>query len=195
MQYKITKQYSRDDELPLAEFHNLEDAQLFIDKKSAIDEKHYIKLIYRIYDPNKLLFEFNKEKINGPIKKGLYADQERDLPISFMNAFKIIIKPYPENKKNILAEFNNINDAKIFIEAKLVLDSSMNVNITYGIFNQALFAEEWSQNTVNVIQKQNQESQGKKRAASFRPSPFSTIPQPPGSPPRWIIDEDEDKPE
>lgn len=193
MQYKITRQYSKDEENPLAEFRYLNDAKLFVDKKSSTDEKQNIKLIYRIFDNNKLLAEFNREKINDLIKRGVYAQYDKDLPISFLNAFKVIIKPYVENKQGPLAEFNNISDAKVFIIAKLVLDASMNVNTAYGIFNHKIFIEELSQNTINIIQKQNQESQGKPRVVSFRPSPFSTIPQPPGSPPRWIIDEDTDK--
>jgi hypothetical protein len=192
MQYKTTRQYARDEEKPLAEFCDLNDARIFIERKLFSDEMQKLRLIYRIFNGTKLLNEFNREKFDSTIYKPQYASGDRDLPDSFLNSFKII-KEIAGTTEKSFAEFSNLNDAKLFIEAKLVADTKLDDNLKYIIFDNNIFLEEWDQGAIGEIKKQTQDIQGKARAVSFRPTPLNTSPRPPGSPPPWVIDLDDEK--
>lgn len=189
MKYQITRQYARDEEKPLAEFCDFNDAKTFLGKRLFFDEMQNIKIIYRLFKDKKLFREFNKEKINTPINRAQYAQEDRDLPDSFLFRFKVIMH---EKQAAPFATFDNLNDARIFVEEKLVADSESAVNFNYNMFDNSMLLETWNQGMLNDIKKQNEGSQGKARAISFRPTPFNTSPRPPGSPPPWIIDIDED---
>lgn len=65
MQYKVTCQYAKEEETPLAEFIDYNDAINFVDSKLFFNEKKTIKLIYRIYDHNHLVNEINKYNIKN----------------------------------------------------------------------------------------------------------------------------------
>lgn len=185
MKYKITKQYARDVELPLAEFCVYDDAIFFLERKILSDDEKYIKLIYRLFDNQKLLKEFNKEKINSAINVAQYASGDRDLPDS-LGSFKV-------SKDNLVihvfAAFTDLMDAELFIEDKLTQITELT---TYYIFNNEILITQLNQR----IKKRSiaeEGNQGKGQAASFRPTPLNTSPRPPGTPPIWVRDEKEDK--
>lgn len=185
MKYKTTKQYARDAENILAEFSDHDDAVSFIEVKILADDEKSLKLIYRMFDNQKLLKEFNKEKISSSINAAQYAGGDRDLPDSF-GTFKV---SKDNSAANAIASFIDLSDAELFVEDKLTHTSAIT---TYFIFNNNELLTEMNQR----IKKQagsGEGAQGKGQAASFRPTPLNTTPRPPGTPPAWTKDEEEDK--
>lgn len=188
MRYKITKQYAQDIEKLIAEFHGSDDANFFLEKKLIADAEKNIKLIYRLFDDQRLLKTLGKEKINSLIRPGQYADEDQFLPDSFGQ--------YKVSKGNSAAHahaaFTELNDAELFVEDNL---THANVAVTYYIFNNDNIIAELNQ----YVKKQRESegsSQGKEQTASFRPTPLNTSPRPPGMPHSTLKDEkdeDEDK--
>ncbi len=185
MKYKITKQYARDSEHPLAEFSEHQDAIFFIERKVLSDDERSLKLIYRLFDSDKLLKEFNKEKITSVISAGQYASGDRDLPIS--------LGPFKVSKDNsavhAIAGFSDLEDAELFAEDKLTQESELT---TYYIFNKEILLSQLNQR-IKTRAMAEEGSQGKGQAASFRPTPLNTSPRPPGTPAKWMRDEKEDE--
>lgn len=185
MKYKITKQFAQDTEKLIAEFHDSDDANFFIERKLLSDAEKNVKLIYRLFDDQKLLKEFNKEKINSIIRSGEYAEGDKYLPDSFGH--------YKISKDNLAAHahagFVELNDAELFVEDKL---THSNVITTYYVFNKDKKIAELNQR----VKKQTESEgggQGKGQTASFRPTPFNTTPGPTGMPRTSVKDEKEDK--
>lgn len=187
MQYKVTKQYARDSESPLAEFNDINDAKLFIEEKIDLDALLNTKIIFRLFDRDHLINEFNKEKINVPISRAQYAEGDAFIPKSFSFSYKVTGQSQQAVEKP-LAEFNNVEDAKIFINAKLSRDAMSQLAITYQLFSSAQLMEKFEP----IDSSFKTQSQGQKNAASFRPTPLSTTPRPLGTPPKWLIDEEDD---
>lgn len=185
MKYKVTKQYARDVETPLAEFCEYDDASFFIERKLLSDEEKNLKLIYRAFDNYKLLKEFNKEKITSPINTAQYAEGDSYLPNS-LGPFKV---SKDDPAANALAAFTDLNDAELFVEDKLTHTTAIT---TYYIFNNDVLITEMNQRIKRQTQSE-QGSQGKAQAASFKPTPLATSPRPSGMPATWFKDEDEDK--
>jgi hypothetical protein len=184
MKYKITKQYARDLETPLAEFCECDDASFFIQRKLLSDEEKRVKLIYRLFNNQTLQETFNKEKITFSVNAAQYANGDRDLPSS--------LSPFKVSKENsvahALAAFIDKEDAELFVEDKLTQASEIT---TYYIFNKDELITELNQR----VKKQSpvQDSQGRSQTSSFRPTPLNTAPRPAGVPSAWIKDKDEDR--
>jgi hypothetical protein len=65
MQYKITKQYGRGSEIQFAQFNELSDAQVFIEKiKLPEDVALNVKIIYRIFEGLDLVKEYDPSKMD-----------------------------------------------------------------------------------------------------------------------------------
>lgn len=185
MKYQITKQYARDLENLFAEFTEEHDAKFFIERKLLADDEKSLLLIYRLYENHKLINEVNKEKIQTQINHAQYAEGDRDLPYS-LGPFKVCKEA---STASALAAFIELNDAELFVEDKLTHTTAIT---TYFIFNHENLIIEINQR----IKKQSQVkdgAQGRTSTASFRPTPLNTTPRPPGTPPPWLKDEDEDK--
>jgi hypothetical protein len=185
MKYKITAQYAKDEEKPLAAFCEYNDANFFLERKFLADEERGLILIYRLFENQKLLKEFNKEKITSRINAAQYAEGDRDLPDP--------LGPYKISKDNLtahaLASFTNLKDAELYIEDKLTHTKEIT---TYYIFDKEVLITQMNQR----IKKQSipdESTQGKGQTASFRPTPLNTSPRPPGTPPMWIKDDKEDE--
>lgn len=66
MQYKTTKQYGRGEETTFAEFKELNDAQLFIEKVKLPDDAALnVKVIYRIFEGFDLMKEYDPSKMES----------------------------------------------------------------------------------------------------------------------------------
>src|SRR4029078_11532364 len=115
MKYKITKQFARDAENLLAEFVESDDASFFIKRKLLSDEEKSLNVIYRMFENQKLLNEFNKEKIKTRINNPQYAAGDRYLS-DLLGPIKVC-KDNPNEPA--LAVFTDLNDAELFVEDKL----------------------------------------------------------------------------
>jgi hypothetical protein len=178
MQYKISRQYSTDAEILCATFCELADANLFIKKIEEIDTSVEKKPVYWLFDNDKLL---NKIDPSTPLHSR-YAEGRVPLPQAIEQPFNILI-PH-DNNEHIIASFSHLNDAKLFVAAKLSDNSDNQQNITYFIFDGEHFVEKCNQDTLaNLLSK-------KEKNMVFRPTPFRNAPR--LGPSHWLID-DEDK--
>ena len=193
MQYKMTKQYARDMETPLAEFGNLSDAELFINTKSALDKSKYLKLIYRLYENDNLLREYNKETMNAPFARAQYAQSDLDLPRNFAGPFSILNQNNVNNADAIIAKFCNIDDAKIFIEVQITTNNaSEKISGAYFIFKDAQLIEKIDRNSIDSQQSSSsQETQEQQKKSAFRPTPLTTSLR--LGPSKWTANEEDDK--
>jgi len=184
MKYKITKQFARDTEKILAEFNEYQDAIFFIERKLLSDQEKHLNLIYRLFDDQKLLKDFNKEKITSTISPAQYAEGDNFLPNS--------IGPYKVSKDNqaihALAGFVDLNDAELFVEDKLTTTKE---EINYSIFNNGVLISTSNQRV--KTQSVSGDTTTQAQVSSFRPTPLNVSPRPPGVPHGWVKDEKEDK--
>lgn len=90
----------------------------------------------------------------------------------------------PEN-----AEFDDINEAKLFIRNKMNDDARLKVKVTYRLFSGMDMLEEFDPETFSGMNDSEGQQQTSNRSG-FSPTPLNTAPRPPGSPPNWWNDED-----
>lgn len=92
-----------------------------------------------------------------------------------------------------IAEFKTIQDAKLFIYAKLAEDIKTKVNVQYqlleGMDVLQVFTQEEAEGAGSSSGGSSQRSSGQR----FQPTPFATAPKPTGMPSGWSKDEDEKK--
>lgn len=138
MQYKITRQYAQDAENLLAEFLDHAEAIFFIDRKILFDAEKNAILIYRLFDHEKLIREFNKEKINSGIRNAEYAEGDKFFPNS-MGPYKV---SKDSSALNALAAFVRLDDAEFFVEDKL---TQLSIITTYYIFRDDEIIAEMNQ--------------------------------------------------
>lgn len=183
MKYIITKQYARDTENPIAEFCDQNDANFFIQRKLLADDEKNVIIIYRLFENQKLLKEFNKDKVTSLINSAQYAEGDRDLPYS--------LSPFSVSKENsvkaALAAFIDLSDAELFVEDRL---THTRIITTYYIFKNDELIFELNQR-IKKKALTEESSQGKGRASSFQPTPLNITLRPKGAPANWIKDEDE----
>lgn len=98
-----------------------------------------------------------------------------------------VTKQYSRGADIPVAHFADINDAKLFIQAKLADDARLKIKVTYKLFEGLDLLEEFSETTEagSSFASSTQRSGG-------TPSPFNIAPRPPGMPPAWAKS-DEDK--
>jgi hypothetical protein len=183
--YKVTKQYAKDDEIPLASFFDLNDAIFFLERKILDDSDKYITIIYRIFDDREVIKVYNKEKINGLIRYAKFASLDNDLPHS-IGPFKI---SKDQLLTDVIATFADLNNAEFFIEEKL---THSNNELTYYIFNNDSLLTQMNKN-IKTQTVQGDDKQGKGPSTVFRPTPFNIAPRPAGMPPIWLKDNNEEK--
>ncbi len=103
-----------------------------------------------------------------------------------------VTKQYARGTDVPVAEFNDINDAKIFVFARLAEDAKLKVKVTYRLFEGIEMLEEFSESPASAsggVSQTSGSSAGQK--SSFQPTPFNAAPRPPGMPHNWIKDDEE----
>lgn len=115
------------------------------------------------------------------------------------NKFKVT-KQYGRGSEAEISQFSQLNEAKAFVDERLLEDASLNVQATYRIYEYGEVYAEYDSTKVDIAKLQQsqssadaQGSQGKGSSASFRPTPLNTAPRPPGTPQKWSNDDDEDE--
>ncbi len=103
-----------------------------------------------------------------------------------------VTKRYTRGTDMLIAEFNDTNDAKMFIKAKLAEDARMKVKVTYCIFEGMDLLEEFSESD-QQDSGSSSGSAGSGQRSSFQPTPFNASPRPPGMPHNWLKDEEDEK--
>jgi len=192
MQHTITRQYARDVEMPLAEFNSLGDANFFLTAKLESDAELHVAAIYRLYKDGNLLNEINRGKINVSGVPTRYFSDE-GIQSVHPNAYKVAAQDLV-NSPEPCANFIELKDARLFIEKKLPADLTANKKITYRILKSNQMLEKFDPVKPAVAEKQQDNKQGSvTNKATFRPTPFNTVPRPPGSPQGWIKETSREK--
>lgn len=190
MEYKITEQYARGEENPIAEFIEINDANIFMIKKLANNDLENKKIVYRIYDDSELLQEFNKDNIS--IAYAQYADGNSEISNVVDFIFNIMMGNTSSLDRIAIANFNDRNDANLFIACKCesteVTDSDL-----FFIYKGRDLIDTSSRVIINHRAKESEESRGNEKGAKFRPTPMPSRPTPPGGPSDyWVEDDDTD---
>lgn len=111
-------------------------------------------------------------------------------------SFKIT-KQYGQGPATTLSQrFTNLEQAKSFVNEQLEADILMGVqNTQYKIydFDDLVSAHDKTNLVKTTVQQEDESAQGKGKSASFRPTPLSTTPRPPGSPQNWRNDDEDNK--
>ncbi len=103
--------------------------------------------------------------------------------------------------KTVVAEFNDANDATLFIQAKLLDDlNRLKVRVIYQLLEGDDLVKEFTEAQVDNTNKPTMSSStsggsaaGSGQRSSFQPTPFNPSPRPSGIPHSWIKDEPDDK--
>lgn len=70
MQYRVACYFGKGTDQPCAHFKLLSDAQLFIEKKLALDAAMKLSIIYRLYDLTDLIKEYNPAQAQAQGSQG-----------------------------------------------------------------------------------------------------------------------------
>ena len=111
-----------------------------------------------------------------------------------------VTKQFGRGSESPCAQFDDLNDAKLFVEIKLSSDASLNVKTIYKIYQGYDMLEEFNPSesggaasSSTTTTSSSQGSGGKSSGATQRPTPFNTAPRPTGMPHKWLKDDDEDE--
>ena len=106
-----------------------------------------------------------------------------------------ITKQYARGPEIACAAFDDTNDVKLFMDAKLEQDASLKVNVIYRLYKGPEKLETFNSSESNSLSGESPASQGTSAAtgSTFRPTPFNTAPKPAGSPQKWVNDKDDNK--
>lgn len=91
---------------------------------------------------------------------------------------------FSRGSETLIASFNRLNDAKLFIEKKLMTDMTMRVVTHYLLYEGMDLLEEFAAGSESGA------SGGQSSTAAFRPSPLQTSPRPSGMPPSSFKEEE-----
>ena len=100
---------------------------------------------------------------------------------------------YQKGVATDIASFRDSNEAKFYIEAALERDARLKSNTTYQLFEGMDLMEEFKQgDSEGTSSSSAGGGQGTQQKSGFQPTPFNAAPRPPGLPPNWLKDEEED---
>lgn len=188
MRYKITEHYARGEEKLIAAFNELNEARLFMTQKAVIAEEAKKKIIYRIYDDNELLHELNKTNIS--ITHAQYAEGNGDLNNAAPFIFQVMVKTAQSLEKEIIAQFNDKNDAKLFIVCKIETDKTIHDSDLFFIFKDKILID--TANKIIVANRKKESSRSSRNEKSPTLNPLPTRPTPSGGPPDYWVDKRDD---
>jgi hypothetical protein len=94
-------------------------------------------------------------------------------------------------------QFNDITAAKTFIEEKMRENAVLKVKVIYRLYEWDDLLQEFDPSKMEAPESSSSDSSGSQgpggAGARFRPTPLNVTPRPPGIPPNWIQDEEDDK--
>ncbi|PWY54305.1 hypothetical protein DGG96_17810 [Legionella qingyii] len=189
MRYKVTEQFARGEEKIIAEFSDLNDTHLFIAKKSAYTELEKQNIIFRLYDDSDLLHEFNREHISVAYAK--YAEGNGDL--NFVQfSFHVMIKTENTLEKTGIANFNDKNDANLFMVGKCETDKTLLDSDLLFLFKEQNLIDTLNRTITIHRKKETTRVTRNEKGAKFHPTPMPRRPTPPGGPSDCWIEEDDE---
>lgn len=107
-----------------------------------------------------------------------------------------VTSQYPGGREMPSESFKDIPSAKAFIEAKMRENINLKIKVIYRLYEWDDLLEEFDSEKAAFNQStsgSSDSSGGRGKGASFRPTPLNTTARPPGSPPNWLKDDDEEE--
>lgn len=104
-----------------------------------------------------------------------------------------VVKQYGRGPESIFAQFEDVSDARTFVETKLEADAAMKIKVIYRIKEFTEVLEEFDPDKSGTISSGSHSTQGQGTSAGSRPSPFSTAPRPAGMPSKWATSQNDDE--
>ncbi|WP_115222792.1 hypothetical protein [Legionella donaldsonii] len=188
MRYKITEHYARGEEKLIAAFNKFNEARLFMAQKASIDEEAKKKIIYRLYDDNELLHELNKTNIS--ITHAHYAEGNGDLNNAAPFIFQVMAKTAESLEKEMIAQFNDKKDAKLFVVCKIETDQTIHDSDLFFIVKGNLLIDTANKIIIANRNKEASRASGNEKNPTLNPLP--TRPTPRGGPPDYWVDKRDD---
>ncbi|EKD54246.1 MAG: hypothetical protein ACD_60C00105G0004 [uncultured bacterium] len=99
-----------------------------------------------------------------------------------------ITKQYARGTDIPVAEFNDMNDAKLFVSAKQEEDAKLRVKVTYRLFEGLDLLQEFTESAGSTSISSS--GGGVQQKSSFQPTPFNNAPRPAGMPHSWVKDDE-----
>jgi hypothetical protein len=109
-----------------------------------------------------------------------------------------VTKQYSGSTEQDCQRFKSFVEAKTFVNESAATDAEMKIKVVYRIyeFDDIMLSVD-SASIVPAAPSSSNASEstagGISSGASFKPTPFEMSPRPKGTPPKWIIDPEEDK--
>jgi hypothetical protein len=100
-----------------------------------------------------------------------------------------IAKKYSKGPEQVVAKFNDIKEAKSYINQKLQEDMNLKVVTSYLLYDMGDLIETIDQSSVSTTDDASGQQAGS--GQRFSPSPLQTNPRPGGMPPSSFKDEDD----
>ncbi len=188
MNFRVTQQYSKAEELLICEFKALTDANIFVTEKSFDDTEKHIDLIYRLYDDALLIKEFNQENISVAFAQYVEGNIEASHPTQFN--ISVMFQSEGNIERINLANFNNDKNAYLFINGKCKTDMAVSDHDLFIILKDKSIID-----TLNrvIISNRNKNSIGfAGHGKIFYPNPMQMTPKPPGFPKDDWVEEKKD---
>ena len=192
MNYTITAQYARGEEKPCAGFNKLDQASAFMTKKSSVDNEEGKKVIYRVYDDNELLHVLNQGNISTSHAK--YAEGNVDINNTAPFIFNVRINTMNSSVREIIAQFNDKNDADLFVVCKFEDKNNAHENDLFLIFKGQVLIDTVNKTIITKRKKESSGSGGNGKGSTYSLSPLSMRPTPGGGPADyWVEKRDDDE--
>jgi len=106
-----------------------------------------------------------------------------------------VTKQYGKGADTLATQFDNINDAKKFIQEKLIEDARYKLKVTYRLWEGMDLLQEFAEVQVTENASDSGDtgagSGTASKQSSFQPTPFNMAPRPSGTPHSWIKDDDD----
>ena len=191
MNYQISSQHARSDEKLIAGFSSSDDADIFLNKKIITDRLQNKKIIYRLYANSELLREFNPENIS--VAHASYADGQGCPSDASSLLFHLSLEiQNPLNNHNI-GYFNDENDARLFIIEKCEKEYAIKDNDVFCLFKKDVLMETSNKLSLFNQNLRSDAAKNQQTMPTFNPTPLPGRPKPPGGPPDFWIEKEDDK--
>lgn len=110
-----------------------------------------------------------------------------------------VYKQFPRDEERLFAQFNDLTDAKFFIEKKVEADQILKTKVIYRLYkgHELIQETDTEGGSATGAPETRGSARGAAGASSSAPTPFATAPRPAGMPNKWGSlngkDEDEKK--
>lgn len=109
-----------------------------------------------------------------------------------------VTKQFSGGREQPCQQFKTLKEAKDHATTAAAENALMKINVIYRVYEFDDLIDTVDSSKVVPTETTSGSSDdeaggGKQSGATFQPTPFAKAPQPKGSPPKWLIDPDEDE--